>query len=234
MDLRELWQPDSEAIRRLRRERGWSRFELATRAGVSPHTLARAERGLALFPSTLRLIAEALDKNAEELCSHAGAKTSAGLTKQRLKFIRSQLHALDLATLRLNAELAAPDLEAVCHEDVMFSMAMTGAMGIQATSCRGIAAFVRHLHAVNAGLRREAETRLDEILPLGTHQILCTAVDRTWDFTLDGSLTCQCASLYTFQGDRIASIQHSVQLLSFNGQCLPDARVEHVPPSARR
>lgn len=56
-----------EEVRRLRRGRGWSQTELATRAGISRQTLSELERGRPPQPSTLERIARVLDTTASAI-----------------------------------------------------------------------------------------------------------------------------------------------------------------------
>lgn len=54
-------------IKELRQHKGWSQQELASRAGVSISSVVRAERGTSSNKSTLRLLAQALGVDVEEL-----------------------------------------------------------------------------------------------------------------------------------------------------------------------
>ena len=57
-----------EAIREARREQGLSIFELATRTGIDPGHLSRAERGLAGIGDDYRVaLAKALERRVEDL-----------------------------------------------------------------------------------------------------------------------------------------------------------------------
>lgn len=60
---------DAAALTRVREDRGWTRRELARRAGVSPATITRLENGEHRGPllSTIVHVAQALDVTTEEL-----------------------------------------------------------------------------------------------------------------------------------------------------------------------
>ena len=58
---------NSEKIEAMRQERGFSRRELAERAGVAPKTVARVERGLPVRRATGRSVANVFGLHPTEI-----------------------------------------------------------------------------------------------------------------------------------------------------------------------
>lgn len=71
MDSRELWRVEGDALIAMRRARGWNRKTLARAARLSPHTVARMERGVAVFPRSVTLVADVLGVPVDVLRSEA-------------------------------------------------------------------------------------------------------------------------------------------------------------------
>jgi transcriptional regulator with XRE-family HTH domain len=214
VEARELWKPAGEVIRRLRAERGWSRNELALRAGLSPHTVGRAERGVALFPSTLRIIADALETPIDALCSERTSPEQDPVLLQRIGVVRRILTAFDEAFLRRDPELLRQVFLETCHDDFLFSCAATQDHSDGNAFRRDVAATVQHVGESMHHIKREIPYQIDEIRPFGTGQIIATGVDRVWDIASNKLLTIAVVHLFTFRDERLISIQQSAEFLA--------------------
>ncbi len=68
---------DTQKIEKRRFLSGWSKSELARRAGVDQSTVGRVERGETLKPDTIKRIAEALQLTVEDLLIEEKSSKSA-------------------------------------------------------------------------------------------------------------------------------------------------------------
>jgi transcriptional regulator with XRE-family HTH domain len=103
MDRRELWAVDVDVLRDARRMRCWSRNALARAAGLSHHTVVKAERGEPLFPESVKLMALALDVPIEAMRAKSVHETAvSGNERRMMDLVRHQIETFFAACIESN------------------------------------------------------------------------------------------------------------------------------------
>jgi transcriptional regulator with XRE-family HTH domain len=200
-------------LREHRERLGLSQFDLASKAGVSPHTVAKAERGGALFPSTLRLIADALETSTDAL--RAGDAVSPKWTEDERRWIQTLLRFYDVyneASSRNDMAFLRCECSKLLHQDVEWSLAATEsspASGI----FRGLSGVMDFYEASLRSYSRHQPYRVDEIHSLGNGRLLAVGVDRIVERQSQIQLTVACSTTVAFRDDRVIAFHISGVIL---------------------
>jgi transcriptional regulator with XRE-family HTH domain len=176
MEHRELWRPDGRLIAELRRQRGWSRVRLAQAAGVSHHTVAKAERGEAVFPTTLGEVAAALGLTAEAIRVRAEAAPSVGAAHRNLCDALRDRYELYQAAIRGGGfDLMRREFPKGVSRSALWTFAGTRDLS-KVGVYEGTGGVIRFFERVFTDYRL-GEHRVEEIVPVGRRALLARGVE---------------------------------------------------------
>ena len=214
MDPRELWLPDGAKILAERKRQGLSRSELAGRAGISPHTLARAEQSTPMFPATVRLIAIGLEIAAESIIQDSKLTERWSLEDQRHIDIVLQIYDIyNEAALKKDMNLIRKEMPQYLHPNVEWSAIGTDDYGYNGVF-HGIDGVMDYFETSLKVARRSEPIRWDEIRPILGGQVLAVG-SRDRVFHEEGKfwIIAKGSNLFTFKDCLVVAWYQSIVFL---------------------
>jgi transcriptional regulator with XRE-family HTH domain len=176
MDHRELCRADGTLVIRLRRERGWSRGRLAQAAGVSHHTVAKIERGDAVFPATLAEVAAALGLPPAGLRAAGEAAPAVTPASARLIDAVRDRYALYHAAIRGGGfGLLRREFPKGLSRSIRWSYAATRTVPFDGAYIgpQGVLGYFETMFAT----ARPTDHRIEQLVPLGGREILARGIE---------------------------------------------------------
>lgn len=227
MDNRELWTINGELLLQLRRARGWSRAALAQAAELSPHTVAKAERGGAIFPENARRISDALGIPLEML--RATARSADLRSRAERELISLALEQLELyyhGAMEQNLELLKSDFLKPMAPQVVVSFVPAAPVSYEGIY-RGHHAVTEFLEASLAATRRKLPFSIESVSCLDARHVAIVASDQFEVVDLNVKAIISTVLLFTFDGKpghkRLIALRESDDTMRFEPLPAPPA-----------
>jgi transcriptional regulator with XRE-family HTH domain len=238
MEERELWHVDGEAIIAWRRRRGWNRRMLARAARLSPHTVARMERGATVFPQSVAAIAEIMALPIERLRSHAGPLGRLQGSERKLGEIAlNQLELYYHVEAERNAELLRTDFSGPLHPDVVLTASSVIPLPFSGVY-RGIPGVIEFLESGFDSVLRTERAEVEKVSCIDSRRVAVSFRD-TIHIPRLGARLVGSGALYFTVGDanldpRIVSINIVADSVTLVPDTPPNGEQNGVSPSFHR